>query len=92
MSDPLANWGFWIILTIQIAGILATGLARLGEGSSWQTCCQRLYFASLALVGLVTVVGIGCNPGYWMASGTTLSIMIVSAVFDRGGLDKAVVW
>jgi hypothetical protein len=91
-GEILSDWEVWLNLSIQTIGILATILARLGEGSDWQTCCQRLFIVSLAMVGFVTVVAAGWLPGCYTLSGVTLSVMIVSAVFDRGGDQKVVVW
>ena len=91
-GEILSGWEVWLSITIQVVGILATILARLGEGSDWQTCCQRLFIVSLAMVGLATVVAAGWLHGFYTLSGVTLSVMIVSAVFDRGRDEKVVVW
>ncbi|MEX0676135.1 MAG: hypothetical protein WD063_03620 [Pirellulales bacterium] len=72
----------WFLGLIQIAGLLSAWLARLSEGSSRQVWCQRLFVGCLALVGLSTMVVVALGARYWVASGATLSAMILAAVWD----------
>lgn len=69
---------------VQVLGLLSAALARLGEGSRRQVVCQRLFLACLGLVGLGTIVSLGMPSGWWVASGSTLSLMVVTATWDCG--------
>jgi hypothetical protein len=72
----------WFLGLIQIAGLASAWLARLSEGSSRQASCQRLFVALLAVIGLVTMVFVTLGVRYWLASGATLSVMILAAIWD----------
>ena len=72
----------WFLGLIPIAGLLSAWLARLSEGSSRQAWCQRLFVACLAIVGLLTMAFVALGARYWLASGATLSVMILAAVWD----------
>ena len=74
----------WSLGVIQILGLISAWLARLSEGSPSQVSCQRLFLACLALVGLTTMASIALSPTpkYWLASGVTLSVMILAAIWD----------
>ncbi len=74
----------WSLGVIQILGLASAWLARLSEGSAGQASCQRLFFACLALVALTTMASIALSPTpkYWLASGATLSVMILAAIWD----------
>lgn len=72
----------WFLGLIPIAGLLCAWLARLSEGSCRQAWCQRLFVACLAIVGLLTMAFVALGARYWLASGATLSVMILAAVWD----------
>jgi len=74
----------WSLGVIQILGLISAWLARLSEGSASQASCQRLFIACLALVGLTTMASIALSPTpkYWLASGVTLGVMILAAIWD----------
>jgi hypothetical protein len=72
----------WLLGFIQIAGLLSAWLARLSEGSRRQAWCQRLFVACLALVGLTTMLVVALGARHWVASGATLSAMILAAIWD----------
>lgn len=74
-----------VMLTLQVLGLATACLTRTSQGSRMQSTVQLFFFVSLLLVGAGTIVAIGLGPGYWMASGATLSLMVVAAVceFDR---------
>jgi len=61
---------------------LSAWLARLSEGSARQAACQRFFLACLLLVGLGTIASLALVPTYWVASGTTLSLMVLAATCD----------
>ena len=72
----------WTIGIIHIAGLVSAWLARLSEGSRSQASCQWLFFACLGLIGLTTMATVALGPRYWLASGITLSVMVLGAVWD----------
>jgi hypothetical protein len=79
----------WLLGVIQIAGLLSAWLARLSEGSRSQASCQWLFFACLGLMGLTTMASVALGPRYWLASGATLSVMILGAIWDFRPAAKA---
>ena len=70
----------WIVMIAQILGLLAAWIARRAEGSRHQTCCHRLFFVALVLVGGATVAAVGLGPGYRLVCGTSFCLMAVGAV------------
>ena len=80
---------FPLLVAVQLLGLLSAWIARLCEGSSRQTAAQRLFFFSLALVGVATVVSLGLRPGDWLSSAAVLSVMVVGAVCDFKPSDPA---
>jgi hypothetical protein len=76
----------WGLVAIQIAGLISAWLARLSEGSRGQGHFQIAFFACMVLVGLGTIVSLSLPPGRWLFSGATLSLMVLAAVWDFGGL------
>ncbi len=72
----------WIVGAMLAAGLASAWLARLHEGSPWQTACHRLFFLCLVTVAGLTVVALHLGPGLWIASGATLSVMVITATGD----------
>jgi hypothetical protein len=72
----------WMFGFIQIAGLASAWLARLSEGSRSQASCQWLFMAFLALIGLTTMASVTLGHRYWLASGITLSVMALGAIWD----------
>ena len=84
--DPAHIYMFnWVMLGVQMLGLGSAWLTRRSEGSPLESTVQALFVLALILVGMVTIVAIGLGPGCWLASGTTLSLMVVGVVceFDR---------
>jgi hypothetical protein len=77
---------------VQVLGLLSAALTRLAEGSRRQSVCQWLFFVCLGLVGLGTIVSLGLPSGWWVASGATLSMMVVTATWDFGRSRPAEAW
>ena len=75
----------FVMLGVQVLGLGSAWLTRRSEGSPLQSAIQAFFFVALLLVGIATIVAIGLGPACWLASGTTLSLMVVGAVceFDR---------
>ena len=82
MAYPETSFLVWSLGFIQIAGLASAWLARLSEGSRSQASCQCVFLAFLGLVGLVTMASVTLGPRYWLASGATLSAMILGAIWD----------
>ena len=80
----------WILVGIQLLGLLTAWLTRITEGSWCQSWCQWAFFACLGLVGVATVVSIGLGPGCWLPSGATLSSMVLAAICDFSDASRVV--
>jgi hypothetical protein len=72
----------WLLASIQVFGFAAVILARLSERSLLQSWCQLLFFMSLVLVGVATVASLALDPAVTLASGCTLAVMAVAAVWE----------
>jgi hypothetical protein len=72
----------WAIGFVQVAGLVSAWLARLSEGSRSQASCQWLFLACLGLMGLTTMASVALGTRYWLASGITLTVMVLGAVWD----------
>jgi hypothetical protein len=83
------DWLVAGITAIQVLGILALALARLGQRSTVPGRFQLLFLLCLLLVGLSAVVAAGCDNTYWIASGVTLAVMVVGGTLDCGGRHSA---
>jgi hypothetical protein len=82
MAYPEGAFLIWSLGFIQIAGLVSAWLARLSEGSRSQAPCHWLFLAFLGLVGLATMASVTLGPRYWLASGATLSVMTLGAIWD----------
>ena len=83
----------FVLGTIQVFGLISATIARLGEGSGCQTLCQRVFLASLALVGAATALSVTLlMPGAWVACGATLSLMVLMATCDFGRAGHTTAW
>ena len=72
----------WSMGLLQVAGLVSAWLARFSEGSPRQTYCQWFFMACLGLVGFSIMLSMAFGTRYWLASGTTLSVMILAAIWD----------
>jgi len=72
------------LLAIQALGFLSALAARRSDGATGRTACQWLFIACLGLVGLSTAVLVSMASGWWLASGTTLSVMVLTTTYDCG--------
>jgi hypothetical protein len=82
----------WVVLTIQLSGIVSACLARFSEGCACQRFCQGLFFLCLALVAASAVVTLRLEPDCWLTSGGILAAMVVTATFQLGQSRRAVAW
>lgn len=79
----------WTVATVQVLGLLSTAVARLSEGSCSQTACHCLFYASLLLVGLMTLVALTLGLGCWLLSGVVFSLMVLAATWDPRPLEHS---
>ena len=91
MSDVYTVVVLWTVVAIQAVGLFSALLSRLGEGSGKEGRCQCFFLFCLALVGASTIVSVSFDlgPGGWMTSATTLSVMVLIALYDCGSRKTA---
>jgi hypothetical protein len=82
MSLLETSFVLWIFGILQFVGLLSAWLARLSEGSRSQSSCQWLFLSCMALVSLTTMVSLAYDTRYWLASGSTLSVMVLAVIWD----------
>ncbi len=70
------------LMAIQALGVLSAVAARRSEGVAGRIAFQWLFIACLGLVGLSTAVLVNAASGWWLASGTTLSVMVLTITYD----------
>lgn len=81
-----------IVSAVLISGWLSACAARLSVGARQQGTCQGLFLVCLLLVGAVTVLSIGLAPCFWVVSGSTFSIMVLTATWDFGKSNRLASW
>ena len=79
-----ASAATYVLVGLQVGGLLSAALARFSEGSLHQVICQRAFFACLAVVGIATLASPALGTGTFMASGATLGMMVLFATWDLG--------
>lgn len=72
------------LAAVQVLGLVSAVVARCGEGSMHQDCCQRVFVGCLVLMALTTIAALTMGPGSGMACGTTLALMVLAATWDFG--------
>jgi len=77
---------------IQVLGLISAFATRLGRRTSGVNLIQRVFLVCLATVALSTVTMVGVRSVCWMTSGVTLSLMVVTALWDVGREAKGVWW
>jgi hypothetical protein len=75
---------FWIVVAVQVTGLISAWLARMTAGGRSQRSCQWLFLSCLALVGATSVVSMGISAASWLFSAFTLALMVIAAVWDVG--------
>jgi hypothetical protein len=73
---------FAVAVLVQFVGLVSVSLARVGERSSAQSCCQLVFFVCLLLVGIVSVLAVSAGIGCWFVCATTLALMALGATLD----------
>lgn len=77
-----AHISILLYLLVLAAGLLSGLAARVSEGSRHQTACQVAFLVCLSAVGGTTILCLGGDPGAWLASGATLSVMVLTVTCD----------
>jgi hypothetical protein len=79
----LSGWA-----TLQVAGLVAALLARRASSGWTVWACQTSFFALLLAVGAAIIAAWMLAPaGYWLTSSGTLSLMLLTALYDPGDCD-----
>jgi len=76
-----------ILGVIQLLGLFSAFATRLTRWTRDTRICRGVFFACLGIVAASTIWMLGEKSGAWLPSGTTFSLMVLTAVcdFDRGG-------
>ena len=74
-----------IVALVQVGGLAGMAIARLSEKWERHTFCYTIFFVSMALVASTALMAASTGSGYWLLSGTTLSVMVIGATLDCGG-------
>ena len=80
------------LAVVLLLGLLSALLARLSHGSRRQVACQRAFLGCMVLVGVSTIVSLVVATGWWLPSGTTFSLMVLTAIWDFGGPERQTGW
>jgi len=89
MSDMEVSTICCVLAVIEVLGLLVAWIARISEGSRQEARFRWLFFACLTLVGGITIVSLTIGPGYWLAAGATLAIMVLTVTCDFRGARHA---
>jgi len=84
-----SSLGTVLLATTLVSGLVSAAMVRITEGSPRQSATQCLFLACLGLVALATTVSLTLGPGYWLASGTSFSVMVLAGACEFGGNRKA---
>lgn len=82
MPGMEAAWGPYVLVTLQLLGLMAAWTTRLSEGSRYQTACQLGFLACLALIGGATIISGVVARGVWLGFAATFAVMVVMAASD----------
>lgn len=83
MSSTTEFAAFWMAVIVQVLGLASIAIARFTERSWARAFCQRLFFASLVSVGVVTLFSLHLGNGNWHPCAMMLGIMTVGATLGR---------
>jgi hypothetical protein len=73
---------FWLMAAIPVIGLFSLALTRVGENTTACCLCRSVFFVSLLLVGLATMLSAVSGLGQWAVGGATLSLMVVGSTLD----------
>lgn len=88
VSSPAAVVG--LLAAVYLVGLASSWLASISVGSAAQGLFQWFFCGWLAVVGLATALAFQQNAGgCFLCGAATLSVMMVSAVWDSGYAQRA---
>jgi len=79
----------WIFAGVQAAGLLSAWSIRLSQGSAGERPCQCLFLLCMAMVGTATVVALAAQSRGWILCGSTLTAMVLGAIWDFSHTHRA---
>jgi len=89
LENPVLAYGLCVALVV---GLVSACAARMSVGSRCQSVCQTTFLCCLLGVGLLTMAAAGLAPGFWLVSGATFSLMVLTATCDFRRSDQAAAW
>jgi hypothetical protein len=85
LTDPATT--FLISIVLQVLGIANLVAVRAYSDDTRGSMAQAMFFASLAVVGLFTVVMVFYGCVLWLPCSVTVAVMVLGATLDlRGSL------
>ena len=89
MVAQLPHGIFVAFALVQVFGLFCALMARSAATHWGRTSCQLVFFLALFLVSGVTLAAAAIGTQAWIVSGSTLSLMVVMAVWDNGQPETA---
>lgn len=77
---------------IQVLGLLSALATRISLKASCCNLSQWVFVICLSLVALTTILTVGKASGCWLVSGTTFSLMVVTAIGEFGRRPQETNW
>jgi hypothetical protein len=92
MTPVESSYVFWLLLAVELLGLVSAVMARTCEGSRREAWYQRLFLLVMGMVGVATIISLGFGPDCWLAAGATFSLMVVIATIDFGRSQQVTIW
>jgi len=83
---------FWLLLAVELLGLISAAAARFSEGTRGEAWSQRIFLAMMGVVGVATIFSLGVGPTCWPTAGATFSLMLLIATSDFGRASQATTW
>ncbi len=80
-----SSLALWCLVGIHIGGLCSAVLARATQGTRLESPSHRLFFLAMAVVGVAMMGSLPWSRGCCLALGTTLSLMVLTVVWDVRG-------
>lgn len=71
-----------LLAAAQFLGLMSAAGARWSAGSRGQTFFQGLFLLLFTVLGVVTMGSVFVGPGYVLACGTALAVMVLTATWE----------
>lgn len=82
----------WVFFGVELLGLAIAWATRISQGSRCQAFCQGLFFVCLAAVGGSTLVSLSLGPGWWLASGVSFALMVLTVTWDFSRSPRLSAW